>query len=78
MNLIRITKLIVHQYQAIYTESMNFFPYYTKILQYKISPIVLFEQIAKDLSCQYHMVYRVFIHHLSIVNFSSYFESVKF
>ena len=46
-NLIRITKLTVHHYEAIYTASMDFFPYSTEIRQFKIPPIAFIEQIGK-------------------------------
>ena len=45
--LMKIVNLTVRHYQAIYTASMGFFTYSTEIHQSKISPIVLFKQIAK-------------------------------
>ena len=60
-NLIKITKLTVRHYRAIYTTSMGFFPcmYGTEICQFKIPPIVLFDQIVKYLTHQYYYLYGI-------------------
>ena len=68
VNLVKIAKLTVHHYQAIYTASMGFFPYSTQNHQFKIlswtnhqifdSPIISLTKLVYTL-CTYICIFNV-------------------